>query len=136
MALIEPEKKARLVAGLINKTVQGRIRWREGYNEGEFIADFSNSSVTLTREFSRDTGHEWHLLTISNNLGINVDEFTIEDVLSFIGDSSDEREFFADSALHEAGGLLRLGSYIYGLVRHHVMKVDDVYDGVLQELAS
>jgi len=136
MALIEPEKKARLVAGLINKTLQGRIRWREGFHEGEFTADFSNSSVTLDRSYSRDTGREWHVVTIANNVGMNIDEFVLEDVLLYVEESKQENVLFTESTLSEAGGLPLLGSYIYGLIRYRAMSVDDVYDGVLQELAS
>jgi len=134
MALVDSEKKARLVASLINKTVEGRVRWREGVNEGEFVADFSSSSISILQ-------HRWddsyvHSLSVTNHRGDIVDRFHMEEVIHYIISEGRESVLFSEQTREASGEAKLIPDYFYDLVRYNVMKVDDVYDGVLQELAS
>lgn len=85
MVLVDVDKKARLVAGLINKTLENRVRWREGVREGVFVVDFSNSSITLEKAYSGLTGAEYYKMRICNELGDIVDEFDVGNVLFYTG---------------------------------------------------
>lgn len=133
MALVDADKKARLVASLINKTLEGRIAWREGLSDGEFVADFTSSSISL-----RQHGHKEysHLISVFNHRGDVVDKFYLEDVMPYIATEGLESQLFSCEVLRVEESLKHIPEYFYNLVRYHVMKVDDVYDGVLQELAS
>jgi len=134
MALVDAEKKARLVASLVNKTVEGRVPWREGVNEGEFVADFSSSSIAVRQH--RVGNHNMHSMSVANHRGDIVDRFDVEDVILYIVSEGREDALFSNEILRNSEGVKCIPDYFYDLVRYNVMKVDDVYDGVLQELAS
>jgi hypothetical protein len=140
MAQVDMEKRARLVSGLINKTVEGRIQWREGVREGAFVTDFTRSSITLEKHKFAYTGEEcheeWHSIEVSNEKGHIIDRFDLEEVLVYISERSLRSRLFIPQVLEEGDSVDALAESFFGGVRFSAMNGDDVYDGVLQELAS
>lgn len=133
MSHVDQKKRERLTAGLVKKTLNKEVRWKEATGEaGEraFAVDFDRSSVTLQRDIYSTAGASVKtvFLSVIGSRGNVVDRFPVQDALEH--DTN-----LCNRLIQLPFGDPDPGETFIRLVESQVSGVDNVYDDVLKALA-
>jgi hypothetical protein len=127
MSHVDQKKRERLTAGLVKKTLNKEIRWKETRNGSGFAVDFERSSIELHRGVI-DNDFQATVIYLIDSKGDIVDTYSVGDALK---DKDAERGL--DNLPYSVPD--DPGETFIRLVESQVSGVDNVYDDVFKALA-
>lgn len=130
MSHVDQKKRERLTAGLVKKTLNREVRWKDAIGGNGCAVDFERSSIELHRGVI-DNGVEKYRTTVIHLIdskGEIVDTYSVADALTDKSAISD-----LESLPYAAPG--DPGETFIRLVESQVSGVDNVYDDVFKALA-
>jgi hypothetical protein len=114
------ERNAQLVMRLHKNTRNKKILWEDTPTNQAFVAAFPKYSVQIERKLRRDAVD--YVITIINDVGVPVDDFSDVDLSTRFDNIAPERGWF------------EFMNEIYEMARRQALGADEAIDAILGEL--